>query len=291
MDPLDEFEFKPLTEGLGFHKKTIRLQEQVQRSRMVENSLGVNLPPAPPPEPKATQTPTQSLEDLLKTLDRPMTPSVKITQPLPRPDQRKEFVEPEMPPIPAMNLRQQKGRLDIPTPGSEAMIHPGAVAPAAVVGTKRGASNSPGPRLEPATVSMQAAILDAVVVTAVTLLFLVSLVLITKIEIFSVFASAKTDLTTQFSLGLLFLAVLQMYVVVARSFYGRTLGEWTFDYQLGRDDEHEKTIYPILVTLRSLLIIATGIVTLPVLSWILGKDVAGRMTGVILLQQRMPPIG
>jgi hypothetical protein len=159
------------------------------------------------------------------------------------------------------------------------------------VGPKRGASNSPGPQLEPATVSLQAAILDAVVVTAVTLLFLVSLVLITKIEIFSVFASAKTDITTQLSLILLFLAVMQMYVVVARSFYGRTLGEWTFDYQLGRDEEHSRTMYPILVTLRSLLIILTGLITLPVLSWMTGKDLAGRVTGVALFQQRMPPLG
>jgi hypothetical protein len=298
MDPLDEFEFKPLTEGLGFHKKTIRLQEQVQRSRMVENSLGVSLPPSAPPEHKSMPTPAQSLEDLLKTLDRPMGSSVKITQTLPRPDNqsrsehRKEALEIEMPPMgPVQVPRPQKGRLDIPTPGSEVLIRPAPLTPAQQVGPKRGASNSPGPQLEPATVSLQAAILDAVVVTAVTLLFLVSLVLITKIEIFSVFASAKTDITTQLSLILLFLAVMQMYVVVARSFYGRTLGEWTFDYQLGRDEEHSRTMYPILVTLRSLLIILTGLITLPVLSWMTGKDLAGRVTGVALFQQRMPPLG
>ncbi len=32
MDPFEEFEMKPLSEGLGFHKKAVPLSEQVKKS-------------------------------------------------------------------------------------------------------------------------------------------------------------------------------------------------------------------------------------------------------------------
>ena len=36
MDPFDEFEFKPLTEGLGFNKKPATLKDQVKTSGLIE---------------------------------------------------------------------------------------------------------------------------------------------------------------------------------------------------------------------------------------------------------------
>ena len=287
MDSLDEFEFKPLTEGLGFHKKTPKLQEQTQTSSQVSM-------PSTAAAPKPAPT-VQSLEDLLKTLEKPMgipvppsSPSVQMTQTLPR-----EAMDTEIP-LPTPAPKPPRGGYDIPVPGSEVQIQrtpPSTVQRPVGLGPKRGAADSPLRKLEPAAVSVQAAILDGIVVTAVTLLFLVSLILVTKIDILSVLLSAKTDLTTQFSIFLLFLSVMQMYVVVARSFYGRTLGEWTFDYQLGQDYEHDKSVYPLQVVARSLLILATGLVVLPLLSMILRRDLPGQLTGVQLFHQKVDPIG
>lgn len=297
MDPLDDFEFRPLTEGLGFHKKTIKLQEQMQRSGVVENRLGATFPEAPPESPSASArgSNVQTLEELLKSLEKPA--ALQMTEPLPRMEanesmsQRALDMDLPIPNTPAMpSKRERRSTLQVPDPGSEASVRPqGGVN--LIPGTKRSASNSPSGRLIAATVSAQAAILDAVVVTAVTLLFLVSLVLVTKIEVLSVILSAQTDMTTQMSLGLLFLAVLQMYVVVARSFFGRTLGEWTFDYQLGTDEDHKKAMYPFKVAWRSMVVILTGVIVLPILSWITGQDLAGRLSGVRLYQQRLTPLG
>ncbi|NJL25897.1 MAG: hypothetical protein HC902_12510, partial [Calothrix sp. SM1_5_4] len=39
MDPFDEFEFKPLTDGLGFHKKTVSLKEGLNKSGVLEDEL------------------------------------------------------------------------------------------------------------------------------------------------------------------------------------------------------------------------------------------------------------
>lgn len=39
MDPFDEFEFKPLTDGLGFHKKAVSLKEGLKNSGVLEDEL------------------------------------------------------------------------------------------------------------------------------------------------------------------------------------------------------------------------------------------------------------
>ncbi len=269
MDSSDDFEFKPLTEGLGFHKKTAKLSTETKPQ---------------------TQPNVQTLEQLLKTLEKPVSSSnVQMTQPLPR-NEQKAFGLPDLDLDAVAPTKSARGSFDIPQPGSE--VHPSykKKATAEAPALKRSAPNSPPPRLSPATTSVQASILDAIVISAVTLLFLVSLILVTKIDVLSVIGSAKTDLTTQLSMVLLFVAVMQMYVVVSRSFFGRTLGEWTFEYQLGQDGDHQKSLYPLKVMARSLLILFTGFLVFPILSWIMGRDLAGEITGVKLYQQKLEPL-
>jgi len=78
----------------------------------------------------------------------------------------------------------------------------------------------------------------------------------------------------------LYIAVLQLYVIVARSFFGKTLGEWTFDYQMGDNEQVKSTVYPLLVLWRSLVIMGTGVITLPILSILFRKDLASYLTGL-----------
>jgi hypothetical protein len=300
---------------LGFQKKSIKLQEQIQRSGLVENTLNKSLP-LPPPDTDAVKmkdpNSVQTLEELLKALEKPLpsvaaaaaaptsaasaasaTSAVQMTQPLPRPEaKRYQAMEVNIDmtmdiPVPGPT-KPPRGGFDIPQPGSDVTQRP---RPAVAVGPKRGASDNLVPRLVPATVSLQAAILDAIVMTAINLFFLVCLILVTKIDILSVVASAKTDATTQISLGLLYLTIMQMYVVAARMSFGSTLGEWTFDYQLGRDEDRQKAFYPLRVAWRNVLMVLTGIILLPVISWIVGRDVAGPLTGVGLYQLRAANLG
>jgi hypothetical protein len=70
------------------------------------------------------------------------------------------------------------------------------------------------------------------------------------------------------------------YLVVLRTFVGCTVGEKAFDIRLGLYQERFLLSYPFKVLLRSMLIIASGIIILPVLSWLFKRDLAGDLTGI-----------
>jgi hypothetical protein len=109
---------------------------------------------------------------------------------------------------------------------------------------------------------------------------------VTKVNLNTVIANVSRDVMVQIALGVLFLTVMQMYVVIARSFFGQTLGEWTFDLQIGRDEEQFTETYALKVAFRSVLNLITGMVFLPLVSAMLGRDVAGQLSGVKLYRQR-----
>jgi hypothetical protein len=102
-----------------------------------------------------------------------------------------------------------------------------------------------------------------------------------------VLANLNRDMMTQIALFVMFVAVMQMYVVISRAIFGRTLGEWTFDLQIGQDEEQKQGSYPLKVAFRSFLNIITGLVLLPLVSALLGRDIAGQLSGVKLYRQRV----
>ncbi|MBX9767857.1 MAG: hypothetical protein K2X47_11345, partial [Bdellovibrionales bacterium] len=131
---------------------------------------------------------------------------------------------------------------------------------------------------------MGAAIFDALVVVGLTCLFAVALLLITGTDLNIILTNARTDLATQLGIGLLVLSVFALYSIIGRAFCGMTLGEWTFDLQVGSEGEQMRAWYPLAITLRWILLVATGLVVFPLLSAIFGKDLLGRATGVKLYQ-------
>lgn len=66
MDRFEDFEFKPITEGLGFQKKAQKIRNDMQRAQVAEESLEKHLPDAPPLE---------QVDDLPIT-DRPASKSI-----------------------------------------------------------------------------------------------------------------------------------------------------------------------------------------------------------------------
>jgi hypothetical protein len=302
MDPFDEFEFKPLTEGLGFHKKAVSLKEGLKNSGVLEDELQTvptsipkglldELPPAP--------TKKHSFDDVLSALEK--TPlnrkksdpvgDLTFTEPLPRePKAKKEAMEVELPKAPPVQS---------PFPRPEAYKQPGTglgkdqikkipgQSELAGVGTRRGAADSPQRKLIPATMSLASAALDLIICVSIALVFVAVTLTVTKVDLNAVLGNLSHDVMTQISLGVLFITVMQLYVVVARAFFGATLGEWTFDLQVGQDEEQMQNSYPLKVAIRSLLNIVTGIVLLPLVSAMLGRDVAGQLSGVKLYRQRV----
>jgi hypothetical protein len=291
-----------LTEGLGFHKKAVSLKEGLKNSGVLEDELQTvptsipkglldELPPAP--------TKKHSFDDVLSALEK--TPlnrkksdpvgDLTFTEPLPRePKAKKEAMEVELPKAPPVQS---------PFPRPEAYKQPGTglgkdqikkipgQSALAGVGTRRGAADSPQKKLMPATMSVASAALDLIICVSIALVFVAVTLTVTKVDLNAVLGNLSHDVMTQISLGVLFITVMQLYVVVARAFFGATLGEWTFDLQVGQDEEQMQNSYPLKVAIRSLLNIVTGIVLLPLVSAMLGRDVAGQLSGVKLYRQRV----
>lgn len=73
-----------------------------------------------------------------------------------------------------------------------------------------------------------------------------------------------------------------IYLISIRSLIGFTLGEWACNLRLGQPHERLQTGYVLRVILRSTLILVTGMITLPLLSLLLGKDIPGICSGLRL---------
>ena len=311
MDPFEEFEFKPITEGLGFHKKKSDMKKQTESISLSEDLVRQTDLPGEVPDGlleeslKKPRNQAEAYKDLMKTLRRDVEPEdlaarnqsveddLDLSEPLPRRTDSQRYsaemnLEVELPDIKQEEIVPMSDMPDIidgPT-SAEPSFEDKKNALIDTAAVRRGATNSPKSKLVKAPVSFAAAILDFVLVIALAGMFLVSLLLITKVELQSVYFNFQTDMFTRASLGVLLIAVMQMYVVVARSFFGRTLGEWTFDYQMGNDKDIEATLYPIKIVWRSLVTVLTGLLLLPILSFIFQTDIAAKLTGVQLYKQQ-----
>lgn len=313
MDVFDEFEFKPLTNGLGFHKKAATLKEQLKKSGALESEM-VGMPKGLPAnllddaagpiknsipdigsglEKNPYKLKKQPIHDLDFTETLPREPKKSamdvemprpIQSPFPKPEAfRQPFIPatpgapsiPAVPPAPAVDSRVEEAK--------KLLRH----QELSNVGTRRGAADSPQGLLIAASTSVPSAILDFVVVVALTLIFMVALMLVTGVDLGLVMTNIGDDLLTQISGLALFMSVMQMYVIISRSFYGCTLGEWTFDHQLGQSQDQERSSYPLRVALRSFVIILSGVILLPILSLLIGRDLAGRLSGTQLYRQRI----
>lgn len=317
MDPFDEFEFKPITDGLGFHKKKAS-GDKVERSLSKDLLSEADLPHAVPSglieeEDSEPRNQAEAYKDLMRTLKSdleietapevnedsvnellgsPAMPELTLSEPLPRKPEAKKAMEtsfevdlPDLTPQEIPTMTEMPEMIEGELPSSSAFADRKSILQNS--STQRGASNSPKlSHLEKAPVSFSSAILDFILVVALAGVFLVTLLLVTKVPLQSVVFSAKTDLFTRLSMILLLVAVMEMYVVVSRSFFGRTLGEWTFDFQMGNDEEIEAPMYPIRIAWRACVTISTGLVTLSLLSFLFQKDLAAKITGLQLYRQR-----
>lgn len=73
-----------------------------------------------------------------------------------------------------------------------------------------------------------------------------------------------------------------LYMVSIRTLLGHSIGEWACDLRLGKPRERLQTKYVFKVAFRSTVILLTGVVTLPILSLLVGKDLAGSLSGLRL---------
>ncbi len=144
---------------------------------------------------------------------------------------------------------------------------------------------APASQLVKVSAGFSAAILDGMAILGVSTIFLVIILMITQIDIVRLLTYAKTSVATHVQLALLFLSVMQIYMLSARSFFGATLGEWAFDMFLGTEEDRRMANYPIKAMWRMILILLTGIVVLPILSKIFRRDVLADLGGLQLYRR------
>jgi len=296
MDPFDEFQFKPLTDGLGFHKKSTSLKEQVKTSGLVDEHLQGLPSSIPGLTEDLVAKKRMSFDDVISSLEKTPPPKslsqksnmagksfLEFSEPLPRTREPRKAMEVEMPRAPTPPVQS-------PFPSQDLFRQPIKKTPAtndlAKVGTRRGAADSPHGRLVPTNTSVPSALLDFVIVLALSMIFLAAMLTVTKTDLGFVLGAMQTDRWTGLSGLVAFVTIMQMYLIVARTFYGQTLGEWTFDVQLGREEDQRDQYYALRVVGRSAITTVTGLVILPLFSLILRQDLVGNIVGVQLYQQR-----
>lgn len=256
MDPFEEFEFKPLTEGLGFQKKkqekanvvTAPLQQEMASEKSEDKiSFATPLPrvqarqetPSPKIKPHIPAS-TPAVEGLLKTLsDKPSLDFLNKPAALTKKPLQKEIT---------------------PAPAEDNLI----------------VSVSP---------SLAAGFLDTMLVIALQLMCLIAMMLTTQADLMQNLMNPDAQNMIYISFATLIFGTTWIYYTLTRMFIGSTLGEWVYDQQMGQNSELFTTSYFAKISLRPLITAATGIVILPLVSKFLGYDLVGRWIGLELIQK------
>ena len=102
-------------------------------------------------------------------------------------------------------------------------------------------------------------LLDLFIVLGLIHIFIVPLLVFTQVNASYILTNLQSDLALQMSLTILFLAVLNFYLMTTRCFFGATLGEWACDMTLGSMQKRQSPIYPILVAWRCFVMTITGV--------------------------------
>lgn len=286
MDQIDEFEMKPLTAGLGFHKRQVSLKEHIAKTGVTNRTLRQTLPPQPPQEFTSTEKGgSRSAQEIIAELHEALKPTPAPASAPVGPAKKAEVQFTEILPREIGDVKSPtRPRPEIsPIQNIDFQIPDKNLAPK--LGARRGASDNLVNPLTPVAVSFSSMFLDSLVVFAFSLVFLASLIMATGINLLSVLRSSQTDFATQLSLIALYVAIFEMYLIISRSFFGCTLAEWTFDLRMGDEEQFSRARYPFQVFWRSIVVLITGIVVLPLASLIVGQDIAARLTGLQLYRR------
>ncbi|MBX2986515.1 MAG: RDD family protein [Bdellovibrionaceae bacterium] len=130
--------------------------------------------------------------------------------------------------------------------------------------------------------SFMAVLIDALILLSMSCFFLLAFSLIVRSPLGEILRGSGRWLSPR-SFIAVFVACAWMYTVSLRVFFGFTLGEWACDLRLGQPTERLRRAYPLKVALRMSLIVGTGLILLPLLSILFGRDLAGRLSGLRMI--------
>lgn len=252
MDPFEEFEFKPLTDGLGFHKKkqTGSVSTPALKDQGLELIEESSTDPLRPPLPRKKSAPITATPGSLTEVGGDGTSSTAVDE--------------------ILKTLQKNRRLDFEK---------------STESKQKLATASRKEEFKATTFSFSAAMLDAMLVVAASLLCMIILLVITKVDLIRNLSNPDAQGMIYLSTLSLFAGVAFIYLTVNRIFVGCTPGEWAFDQRIGKPEELNKASYSLKVVARSFVVIATGFIVLPILSILFNKDMAGSITGARLFKK------
>ncbi len=290
----EDFEFQPLTEGLGFYSKVERLHRESQAG---VSSAPRSLPQQPEslldePVLEGLGPAEKSMQDLLSKFpssvdfDEPFSEPPKIFQPLPRentplrPPKRELLKTPEMEnqvPLKKERNREMEESLRKAFPQNQPLV-----AKAQPTSELEGS-----PMWRPVPTAITAAAIDLLTVAVLSFFCVLSLMAFANIDLLNLIQDPRTSLLASVQLGVLVLGVSFIYQLATRSLIGQSLGDWTMNVRLGTAQQQSSWTYPLAVLWRHLMIWATGLLVLPLLSLIVRRDVARYLSGVGLYHRKM----
>jgi len=272
----DEFEFKPLTEGLGFHKNNTSKKVEFKSSHLTfDNSVDL---------PSKSQT-TQNTFKKNQLTERPAStkPSAQahfsLQSPLPRIEDA---------PL------ERKTTINIPTIEDDS-ISKAQTAVNEILKTLNQKKQQEESLLRNkrkmtwinATPSLSAGFLDTMLVTALFLLSLIAMLVITKIDLVANLTHPDPQYLVYWAGFSLLASVQIIYYVSCRTFMGFTPGEWAFDQRCGSELQMASTTYVLKVLIRTILNAVTGFVLFPMISLLVGEDILAKITGVQIQMQKV----
>lgn len=249
-DPFEEFEFKPITEGLGFHKKA--------------SAAAADLTPE-----------TQILDPLLKDQGLSLIEEEPTTlrSPLPRKgfqinDKKVDIKENSSSTAVDEILKTLEKNKRFEFDESKSALRATAKD-----------------EYKATALSLSAGFLDSMLVMAAGLLGMIILLVITRADLIGNLSNPASSPMIYVATLAIFAGMNILYMLINRVFLGYTPGEWAFDQRIGKPDEMSTALYPIKLLARCLINIATGFIVLPIISAITNTDIAGKITGTQILKK------
>lgn len=298
-DPFEEFEFKPLTEGLGFHAKNQANKKAIDAGMTMGTTTkfttekrtttggtgttgaghtsGLNKVEFKTSSLNFDNTTGTGASTGVGTTTGTTTMKSPMQSPLPRP-------------ATAQNLPRRS--MNIPTIQDDSI----AKAQTAVNDILKNLNHKKQQeeliaktkkRLtwKDATPSMVAAGLDAMLVVAGFLISLIAMLSITKIDLLVNISNPGDNYSLWMATAFLFVSVHMVYMVVFRAYLGYTPGEWAFDQRCGTEAQQASYTYIFKVMARSAIVAVTGFFPITLISAIMGKDLLAGLTGTQIQTQ------
>ncbi|MCJ8276453.1 MAG: hypothetical protein MJK18_06405, partial [Bdellovibrionales bacterium] len=256
---IENFEFRPLTKGLGFDKTT----EESQRDM---TPLKPRPPVQKPVERKVEVSNSAPVSRSLKKMLDSLPPSMDFKEDVKR-EQRFEIPKKPEPKVEAkapieipetafpkfeQPVQEVRENFDITLDNSLSQAFPKAE----LNKTFYHQTVTPKEQFKEVTSSFASAMIDGLMVMALSALFIVSLVAITQIDLINMVQNHNMGMKVAIEITALFFGTSLVYYMLSRGMFGSTLGDWAFDVQLGSEQERLHLMYPFQVIFRTFIIIA-----------------------------------